>query len=90
MTAGSDHNGQPAVVPDPTATAPGRGAHIHPTRECYELAVRRKAFTRALFPKGKGAEGGLSSAPVEDYLDPRQTPMTVDDGRLTRNWSKSS
>ena len=85
MTAGSDHNGQPAVVPDPTATAPGRGAHIHPTRECYELAVRRKVFTRAL-----KVQGGLSSAPVEDYLDPRQTPMTVDDGRLTRNWSKSS
>ncbi|WP_141781222.1 YlxR family protein [Nocardioides albertanoniae] len=85
VTAGSDSNGQPAVVPDPTATAPGRGAHIHPTRECYELAVRRKAFTRAL-----KTQGGLSSTPVEDHLDPRQTPMTVEDGRLTRNWSKSS
>lgn len=85
MTAGSDRNGQPAVVPDPTATAPGRGAHVHPTRECYELAVRRKAFTRAL-----RAPGGLSSAPVEDYLDTRQTPTTVADGQLTRNWSKSS
>ncbi|MFJ9388081.1 YlxR family protein [Nocardioides sp. NPDC101246] len=85
VTAGSDRNGQPAVVPDPTATAPGRGAHVHPTRECYELAVRRKAFTRAL-----RAEGGLSSVPVEEYLDPRQTPTTVVDGQPTRNWSKSS
>lgn len=85
VTAGSDRNGQPAVVPDPTATAPGRGAHVHPTRECYELAVRRKAFTRAL-----RADGGLSSAPVEEYLDPRQTPTTVADGQPTRNWSKSS
>ncbi|MER7555334.1 YlxR family protein [Nocardioides sp. NPDC126508] len=85
VTAGSDRNGQPAVVPDPTATAPGRGAHLHPTRECYELAVRRKAFTRAL-----RADGGLSSAPVEEYLDPRQTPTTVADGQPTRNWSKSS
>ncbi|MEU6136154.1 YlxR family protein [Nocardioides sp. NPDC047086] len=85
VTAGSDRNGQPAVLPDPTATAPGRGAHVHPTRECYELAVRRKAFTRAL-----RAGGGLSSAPVEEYLDPRQTPTTVADGQPTRNWSKSS
>ena len=90
MTAGSDHDGQPAVVPDPTATAPGRGAHVHPTRECYELAVRRKAFIRALFPKGRGAAGGLSSAPVEDYLDTRPISTTVADGQPTRNWSKSS
>jgi hypothetical protein len=27
---------------------PGRGAWLHPTSECFELAVRRKAFGRAL------------------------------------------
>ncbi|WP_308194111.1 YlxR family protein [Nocardioides sp. SR21] len=64
VTAGSDAHGQPAVVPDPTATAPGRGAHLHPTAECFELAVRRKAFGRAL-----RVATGLSSAPVGDYLD---------------------
>ncbi len=63
VTAGSDPDGRPAVVPDPTATAPGRGAHLHPTAECYELAVRRKAFGRAL-----RADPGLSVAPVEEYL----------------------
>ena len=63
MTAGSDAHGQPAVVPDPLGTAPGRGAHLHPTTECYDLAVRRKAFNRAL-----RARVGLSSAPVGDYL----------------------
>ena len=64
MTAGSDADGRPAVTPDPTATAPGRGAHLHPTHECYDLAVRRKAFTRAL-----RLEGGLPATPVGDYLD---------------------
>ena len=64
VTAGSDARGLPAVVPDPDGTAPGRGAHLHPTRECYDLAVRRKAFTRAL-----RARTGLSGAPVGDYLD---------------------
>lgn len=66
MTAGSDASGHPAVVPDPDGTAPGRGAHLHPTTGCYDLAVRRKAFTRAL-----RAGTGLSSAPVGDYLGSR-------------------
>jgi uncharacterized protein len=73
VIAGSDEStGRPVVWPDPDATAPGRGAHLHPTSGCYDLAVRRKAFSRALFPKSKGVEGGLSSAPVGDYLDSLQ------------------
>jgi predicted RNA-binding protein YlxR (DUF448 family) len=79
VTAGSDVNGRPAVVPDPTATAPGRGAHLHPTTECYDLAVRRKAFHRAL-----RLEQGLPTAPVGEYLD----SLTVIDP--TRNRSNSS
>ncbi|WP_296604122.1 YlxR family protein [Nocardioides sp.] len=63
VTVGSDAQGHPAVVPDPAATAPGRGAHLHPTSECYELAVRRKAFGRAL-----RVTTGLSSAPVGEYV----------------------
>jgi predicted RNA-binding protein YlxR (DUF448 family) len=71
VTAGSDAHGQPAVVPDPDGTAPGRGAHLHPTAECYDLAVRRKAFARALrYPPG---DGGLSTVPVREWLDTRTT-----------------
>ncbi|HEU4811443.1 MAG TPA: YlxR family protein [Nocardioides sp.] len=66
VTAGSDANGQAAVVPDPGGTAPGRGAHLHPTTECYELAVRRRAFSRAL-----RVRDGLTSTPLGDYLDSR-------------------
>ena len=47
VTVGSDAHGHPAVVPDPKGTTPGRGAHLHPTTECFDLAVRRKAFPRA-------------------------------------------
>lgn len=47
MTAGDDE-GRPVVVPDPEGTRHGRGAHLHPTAACYDLAVRRKAFGRAL------------------------------------------
>ena len=35
------------VVLDPNRTLPGRGAHIHPTQECVQLAVTRKALSRA-------------------------------------------
>lgn len=40
------HEGE--VVPDSSATLPGRGAWVHPTPECVEKAVARKAFGRAL------------------------------------------
>jgi predicted RNA-binding protein YlxR (DUF448 family) len=68
VTAGSDAHGLPVVVPDPDGTSPGRGAHLHPTAECYDLAVRRKAFARAL-RRQPGDEGGLSTAPVGEWLD---------------------
>jgi len=64
VTAGSDTDGRPAVVPDPEAIRPGRGAHLHPTTACYDLAVRRRAFSRALRRPGERLETG----PVADYL----------------------
>ena len=94
MTVGSDPHGQAAVVPDPQGTASGRGAHLHPTSECYELAVRRRAFARALRYPGGHPGGGLSSTPLGDYLTSRQstghttghtTGQTTD-----RDWSSSS
>lgn len=36
------------VVTDRSATLPGRGAWVHPTRTCIESALQRKAFGRAL------------------------------------------
>ncbi len=68
VTIGPDAHGQPAVVPDPSATAPGRGAHLHPTAECLGLAVRRKAFPRALRSTQGGGQG-LSIAPLSEYLE---------------------
>lgn len=40
------------VTPDLRGTLPGRGAHLHPTTRCLELATRRKAFGRALRVEG--------------------------------------
>jgi uncharacterized protein len=51
------------VVPDPRGHAPGRGAHLHPTPECLELALRRRAFARAL-----RVPGGLGSTRLEAHV----------------------
>jgi uncharacterized protein len=37
-----------AVVPDDGRRQPGRGAQLHPTADCLDLAERRRAFPRAL------------------------------------------
>ncbi|UFS60086.1 YlxR family protein [Subtercola endophyticus] len=36
------------LVVDETATLPGRGAYLHETAACFQNAVKRRAFGRAL------------------------------------------
>ncbi|MGN0065998.1 MAG: YlxR family protein [Nocardioides sp.] len=48
VVAGVDQQGRKAVLPDAGATAPGRGAYVHPTPECVDNAIRRRALNRAL------------------------------------------
>jgi uncharacterized protein len=52
------------VLPDPAGRAPGRGAHLHPTTECLGLALRRRAFPRAL-----KVQGPLGTRALEEHLD---------------------
>ena len=40
--------GDPVLVVDEHRRMPGRGAWLHPDQRCLELAVRRRAFGRAL------------------------------------------
>lgn len=57
------------VTPDPLGTLPGRGAHLHPTTRCLDLATRRKAFGRAL-----RAEGPLDLSQLAPVVpDPKDT-----------------
>ena len=43
---------------------PGRGAYLHPRRECVELAIRRRAFGRAFrgLPSGDRTPAWLEAA----------------------------
>ena len=60
----SDRSGPvAAVVPDLHGRMPGRGAWLHPDPACVELAVRRRAFGRAL-----RVSAPLDPAPVSAYV----------------------
>ncbi|MFV1361982.1 YlxR family protein [Mycolicibacterium elephantis] len=41
-------NGASAVTVDSARRLPGRGAWLHPDPQCLEVAIRRRAFGRAL------------------------------------------
>ena len=56
------------MVPDPGGSAPGRGAHLHPTLACFELATRKRAFARALRHDAGRGQGALDLAGLEQYL----------------------
>ncbi|MEU2112465.1 YlxR family protein [Streptomyces sp. NPDC019507] len=51
-------------VPDHRGTLPGRGAYVHPASVCLDLAVRRRAFPRAL-----RAPGPLDTADVRREIE---------------------
>ena len=48
VVVGPSDTGDPVLVVDVGRRMPGRGAWLHPDLHCFELAVRRRAFGRAL------------------------------------------
>ncbi|HEY7262440.1 MAG TPA: YlxR family protein [Trebonia sp.] len=56
------------IVPDPQARQPGRGAYLHPSLACFELAQRRRAFPRAL-----RVPGPLNAVSLVSYLSRTET-----------------
>nr|WP_295698030.1 YlxR family protein [Lapillicoccus sp.] len=59
-----EDGGPVGLAPDPAHRMSGRGAWVHPTSDCFEQAVRRKAFVRAL-----RLASGPDVAPVAAHLD---------------------
>lgn len=51
-------------LPDPKSRQPGRGAYLHPTIGCLDLAVRRRALPRAL-----RVSGALDTASVREWIE---------------------
>ncbi|WP_081416162.1 YlxR family protein [Gryllotalpicola ginsengisoli] len=52
------------VVVDESAALPGRGAWLHPTTQCMQKALQRKAFGRAL-----RVPGVLDTQQIENRLN---------------------
>ncbi|MBB1256828.1 YlxR family protein [Streptomyces alkaliterrae] len=59
-------------VPDPRGTLPGRGAYVHATPACVELAVRRRAFRRAF--RLTGGRESPDTGELESHV--RDAPRT--------------
>ncbi|MEY3278152.1 MAG: hypothetical protein RLZZ426_638 [Actinomycetota bacterium] len=59
------------VVLDRNRTLPGRGAHIHPTQECVQLAVTRKALPRAFTETATTTIEGIDEFLSESKQYPR-------------------
>jgi predicted RNA-binding protein YlxR (DUF448 family) len=59
-----DADGGPVV--DATQTAPGRGAYLHHSADCLQLAVKRRAAGRAL--RVAGVDPAALTAAVEGHL----------------------
>src|SRR3546814_17063524 len=51
VVAGSEDHGL-TVVPDPDGTAPARGAHLHPTVDCFTIHQRHHDLPCTLSPTG--------------------------------------
>jgi predicted RNA-binding protein YlxR (DUF448 family) len=89
VVAGTDASGQWSAVPDPTGTAPGRGAHLHPTAECLARAERTRAFARAL-RHDAGVRGALGLEPLRQHLAQTGPHQGTDQIAPRKNGSTSS
>ena len=59
------------VRPDPSATAPGRGAYVHRDRACIADAMRKGALARALRVGLRGDELATLEGRIEEALQDR-------------------
>ncbi|RLV56988.1 YlxR family protein [Aeromicrobium phragmitis] len=55
-----------SALPDVRGTLPGRGAYLHPSPECLDLAIRRRAFGRALRIEGRITTEALGAQFAQD------------------------
>lgn len=62
-----------ALVLDVRKVLPGRGASLHPRPDCLELAVRRRAFPRALRTPGPLEHRAVAEWVAEHEDAPRRT-----------------
>ncbi|MBA2560974.1 MAG: YlxR family protein [Propionibacteriales bacterium] len=70
---------QVRLMSDEQARRPGRGAYLHPSHACLDLAERRRAFPRALRLEGPLDTNALRSWIVTRSQSSPEAPGTADD-----------
>ncbi|QGQ19654.1 DUF448 domain-containing protein [Cellulomonas sp. JZ18] len=78
VVLGRDATGEPVLVVDERRRMPGRGAWLHPEEHCLALAVRRRAFGRALRHAGP-LDTEVVAGAVARHADDQQ-PQPQHDG----------
>lgn len=56
------------VVPDSRVRQEGRGAYVHPSSKCLDLAERRRVFPRALRVPGPLSTAAVAAAVAETEM----------------------
>jgi predicted RNA-binding protein YlxR (DUF448 family) len=69
----ADSGSVPRAVPDVRGRRAGRGASLHPTRACLDLAERRKAFPRAF-----RLAGPLDTSALRDWVTAYEQSVPTD------------
>nr|WP_304451535.1 DUF448 domain-containing protein [Nocardiopsis sp. YSL2] len=70
-----------AIVPDTRGRHPGRGAYLHDDRRCFELAVRRRAWSRAFRDRERSGRAAWDVSRVDALFEPAPHGGS---GRLSR------
>jgi predicted RNA-binding protein YlxR (DUF448 family) len=75
-------DGNDAVTVDTAGNLPGRGAWLHPNQECLEVAIRRRALTRAL-----RITGSPDTSAVVEYFTGREVSVRPATEQVAKNMS---
>ncbi|MCV7364201.1 YlxR family protein [Mycolicibacterium neworleansense] len=84
VVAVTDGNGTSSVTVDPEASLPGRGAWLHPDQQCAQMAVRRRAFVRAL-----RLTGSPDTSAVIEYVESITEALDRPDAPATEQVAKN-
>ncbi|MEE6166229.1 YlxR family protein [Mycolicibacterium sp. 120322] len=77
-----DGNGQCAVTVDTTTSLPGRGAWLHPDRQCVQVAIQRRAFVRAL-----RIAGSPDTSAVVEFVEELSASTARSEEQVAKNMS---
>jgi uncharacterized protein len=77
-----DGNDKYVVTVDAASNLPGRGAWLHPDQQCLGVAIRRRAFARAL-----RITGSPDTSAVVEFFTREETSVRPATEQVAKNMS---